>query len=60
MICQGDLGPHEGKIRILMSRSLGEVKWLNFPQWAQNVKKKKKLHPMQKPKKGLYWKALHD
>lgn len=42
MICQGDLGPHEGKIRILMSRSLGEVKWMDFPEWDQNVKKKKK------------------
>ena len=59
MICQGDLGPHEGKIRILMARSLGEVKWIDLLEWAQNVKKKK-LYSMWKPRRGLSWKALYN
>lgn len=53
MICQGDLGPHEGKIRISMARSLGEVKWIDFPEWAQNVKKKKNCIPCESPQKAF-------
>lgn len=63
MICQGDLGPHEGKIRILMSSCLGEVKWMAFPEWTQNVKKKekkKRCYPQWKPTKDLYWKTLYN
>lgn len=52
MICQGDLGPHKGKIRILMSRSLGEVKWMAFPEWTQNVKKKEKKKKVLSPVKA--------
>ena len=36
VICQGDLGLDETKVRISMAKSLGEV--IDFPEWTQNVK----------------------
>lgn len=51
LICEGDLGVDENKFRILMSRSLGEVIWMGFPERTQNVESN--CVPCQSPQKAF-------